>query len=206
PTPVNQPQHLSSTATPANTGGGGGLQAFRDHNPLTHSTPSLPLMTGSRFDPSHFGTALMNAARDAGDRFGSPAGHLNLGGGGGSASNAASRGASPPPASSQPPASPSNAFGFAGFSLGGGGGQQKQQGEGVTGTSSTAGGGGAGAGGSGNPAGAAAGSTAATAGGINEDDRAPSGVFNENLKNFGKFFRRGGGGGGGVGGQGGGGV
>ncbi|RMY54330.1 hypothetical protein D0863_13668 [Hortaea werneckii] len=204
PTPVNQPQHLSSTATPANTGGGGGLQAFRDHNPLTHSTPSLPLMTGSRFDPSHFGTALMNAARDAGDRFGSPAGHLNLGGGsgGGSASNAASRGASPPPPSSQPPASPSNAFGFAGFSLGGGGGQQKQQGEGVTGTSSTAGGGGAGAGGSGNPAGAAAGSTAATAGGINEDDRAPSGVFNENLKNFGKFFRRGGGGGG----QGGGGV
>lgn len=211
PTPVaQQPQHLSSTATPASSSGGAsGLQAFRDHNPLTHSsTPFSPLMTGSRFDPSQFGTALMNAARDAGDRFGSPAGHLNLGvggggGGGGSASNAASRGASPPP----PPASPSNPFGFAGFSLGGGGGQQKQ-GDGTAGASSAAGGSGAGAGagGNGNSVGAAAGSTtaAATAGGISEDDRAPSGVFNENLKNFGKFFRRGGGGGGG-GGQGGGG-
>ncbi|RMY47708.1 hypothetical protein D0865_08514 [Hortaea werneckii] len=203
PAPFSQhPQHLSSTATPASGGGGGGLQAFRDHNPLTHSTPSLPLMTGSRFDPSHFGTALMNAARDAGDRFGSPAGHLNLGGGGGSASNAASRGASPPP--SQPPASPSNAFGFAGFSLGGGGGgQQKQQGDGGVGAVTTAGGsGGGGAGGSGGSAGAAAGSTTATMAGISEDDRAPSGVFNENLKNFGKFFRRGGGGGGGQGGGG----
>ncbi|KAI7579372.1 hypothetical protein KC346_g19189, partial [Hortaea werneckii] len=86
-TPVPQPQHLTSTAQSASStgagGGGGGssLQAFRDHNPLGHSTPSLPLMTGSRFDPSHFGTALMNAARDAGDRFGSPAGHLNIVGG-----------------------------------------------------------------------------------------------------------------------------
>ncbi|KAI7166033.1 hypothetical protein KC324_g12249, partial [Hortaea werneckii] len=201
PTPLSQqPQHLSSTATPASSTGGGGLQAFRDHNPLTHSTPSLPLMTGSRFDPSHFGTALMNAARDAGDRFGSPAGHLNLGGGGGggSASNAASRGASPPP--SQPPASPSNAFGFAGFSLGGGGGGQQKQGDGTAGASSApggsgGGGGGGGGGGTGNFAGAAAGSTTAATAGISEDDRAPSGVFNENLKNFGKFFRRGGGGG-----------
>ncbi|RMY00186.1 hypothetical protein D0867_11836, partial [Hortaea werneckii] len=197
PTPFSQqPQHLSSTATPASNsgGGGGGLQAFRDHNPLTHSTPSLPLMTGSRLDPSHFGTALMNAARDAGDRFGSPAGHLNIGGGsggGGSASNAASRGASPPP--SQPPASPSSAFGFAGFSLGGGGGGggggQQKQGGGTAGASSApgGGGGGGGAGGSGNSAGATAGPTA-PAGGINEDDRAPGGVFNENLKSFGKFF------------------
>jgi hypothetical protein len=32
---------------------------------LNSSTPSLP----TRFDPSHFGTAIINAARDAGDRF-----------------------------------------------------------------------------------------------------------------------------------------
>ncbi|GAB1732458.1 hypothetical protein NU195Hw_g961t1 [Hortaea werneckii] len=206
-TPVPQPQHLSSTAQSAGGGGAsGGLQAFRDHNPLTHSTPSLPLMTGSRFDPSHFGTALMNAARDAGDRFGSPAGHLNIVGGGsaggGSGSNAASRGASPPP----PPSSPGSAFGFAGFSLGGGGGQQRQgEGGAGAGASTPSGGGsaGAGAGGNGNPVGAGAGSTATT--GISEDDRAPSGVFNENLKSFGKFFRRGGGGGG-AGAGGGGGV
>ncbi|RMY80134.1 hypothetical protein D0862_12864 [Hortaea werneckii] len=206
-TPVPQPQHLTSAAQSASStaSGGGGLQAFRDHNPLVHSTPSLPLMTGSRFDPSHFGTALMNAARDAGDRFGSPAGHLNIVGGsagGGSGSNAASRGASPPP-----PSSPGNAFGFAGFSLGGGGGGQQRQGEGGAGAgaSTPSGGGGAGAGagagGNGNPVGGAGTGSA----GISEDDRAPSGVFNENLKNFGKFFRRGGGGGGGGTGAGGGG-
>ena len=67
-----------------------GLAALKD-NAVGHSTPSLP----ARFDPANFGTALMNAARDAGDRFGSP--HLGVGPGG-VTSAAASRTTSPPSA------------------------------------------------------------------------------------------------------------
>jgi vacuolar protein sorting-associated protein 53 len=71
----------TSTAT-------GGLAALKD-SAVSHSTPSLP----ARFDPSNFGTAIMNAARDAGDRFGSP----NLGvGSGANTTNVASRTTSPP--------------------------------------------------------------------------------------------------------------
>lgn len=39
-------------------------------NAATLTTPSL---AGGRFDPANFGTAIMNAARDGVDRFGSPA-------------------------------------------------------------------------------------------------------------------------------------
>lgn len=60
------------------------------------STPTLT--AAARFDPSTFGTAIINAARDGVDRFGSPA----LGGGGtaaaASASASVSRTTSPPPA------------------------------------------------------------------------------------------------------------
>lgn len=60
------------TSTPANAGSAlGSLAALKD-SAVAHSTPSLP----GRFDPAGFGNALMNAARDAGDRFsssGSPA-------------------------------------------------------------------------------------------------------------------------------------
>ncbi|KAK5172339.1 Vacuolar protein sorting-associated protein 53 [Saxophila tyrrhenica] len=66
----------------------GGLSALKDST-VSHSTPSLP----GRFDPSQFGTAIMNAARDAGDRFGSP----NLGvSSGANTTNLASRATSPP--------------------------------------------------------------------------------------------------------------
>lgn len=66
----------------------GGLAALKD-TAVSHSSPSLP----ARFDPSNFGTVIMNAARDAGDRFGSP----NLGvGSGANTTNVASRTASPP--------------------------------------------------------------------------------------------------------------
>jgi len=66
----------------------GGLAALKD-SAVAHSTPSLP----ARFDPTNFGTALMNAARDAGDRFGSP----NLGAGSGAnTNNVVSRATSPP--------------------------------------------------------------------------------------------------------------
>lgn len=66
----------------------GGLAALKD-SAVSASTPSLP----ARFDPSNFGTAIMNAARDAGDRFGSP----NLGvGSGANTTNVASRTTSPP--------------------------------------------------------------------------------------------------------------
>lgn len=66
---------------------GAGLTILKDSN-LASSTPSLP----SRFDPSNFGTAIMNAARDAGDRFGSP----NIGiGSGANTTQMASRTTSP---------------------------------------------------------------------------------------------------------------
>lgn len=55
----------------------------------SHSTPSLP----ARFDPTNFGTALMDAARQGVDRFGSP----HLGGPGAASTSVASRTTSPPP-------------------------------------------------------------------------------------------------------------
>lgn len=69
----------------------GSLAALKD-SAVASSAPSLP----ARFDPTNFGAALMSAARDAGDRFGSP--HLVVGGSGAGASTAASRTTSPPPA------------------------------------------------------------------------------------------------------------
>jgi hypothetical protein len=77
---------LQLTAQPATATGG--LAALKE-TAASHSSPSLP----ARFDPTNFGTAILNAARDAGDRFGSP----NLGvGSGANTTNVASRTASPP--------------------------------------------------------------------------------------------------------------
>jgi len=81
-----QPSATSTTSATA----GGGLAALKDST-ISHSTPSLP----ARFDPTNFGTALMNAARDAGDRFGSP--HLAVSNSGAATTNVASRTTSPPP-------------------------------------------------------------------------------------------------------------
>lgn len=72
-------QHSASTTVSS-------LAALKDSS-VSQSAPALPV----RFDPSNFGTALMNAARDAGDRFGSP--HLASGA---VTTNAASRATSPP--------------------------------------------------------------------------------------------------------------
>lgn len=78
---------LNLTSQPTSTSIGG-IAALKDTT-VSSSTPSLP----ARFDPSNFGTAIMNAARDAGDRFGSP----NLGtGSGANTTNVASRTTSPP--------------------------------------------------------------------------------------------------------------
>jgi hypothetical protein len=75
-------QLLNQTSTTT-----GGLTILKDST-ISNSTPSLP----SRFDPSNFGTAIMNAARDAGDRFGSP----NIGiGSGANTTNGGSRTTSP---------------------------------------------------------------------------------------------------------------
>ena len=65
-----------------------GLASLKD-NTIVQSTPSLP----ARFDPSNFGTAIMNVARDAGDRFGTPA---LATGSGANTSTIASRATSPP--------------------------------------------------------------------------------------------------------------
>ena len=70
-----------SSITSASTTTGLGLAGLKD-SAAAGSTPSLP----ARFDPSNFGTALMNAARDAGDRFAV----------GDRSSNVASRTTSPP--------------------------------------------------------------------------------------------------------------
>lgn len=65
-----------------------GLAALKD-SAVIPAAPSLP----SRFDPSNFGTAIMNAARDAGDRFGSPG---LVAGSGANTTTVASRATSPP--------------------------------------------------------------------------------------------------------------
>lgn len=75
-----------------------GIAALRDSSAggsgiaHSHSAPSLAL-NSARFDPATFGTALINAARDGVDRFGSPA----LGATASSVSSAVSRATSPPP-------------------------------------------------------------------------------------------------------------
>ncbi|THY77526.1 hypothetical protein D6C86_00514 [Aureobasidium pullulans] len=66
-----------------------GVAALKD-SAASHSAPALA-GTAARFDPSTFGSALMNAARDGVDRFGSPA----LGGT--ASATSASRATSPPP-------------------------------------------------------------------------------------------------------------
>lgn len=58
--------------------------------PDMHTTAPLP----TRFDPANFGTALMDAARQGVDRFGSP--HLGVPGAPGSMSNVTSRTTTPP--------------------------------------------------------------------------------------------------------------
>lgn len=68
----------------------GGLAALKD-SAVSHSTSSLP----ARFDPTNFGTAIINAARDAGDRFGSPSLGV-VGGGAATTASLASRTTSPP--------------------------------------------------------------------------------------------------------------
>lgn len=69
--------------------GNGSLAGLKD-NTMSGSTPSLP----ARFDPTNLGTALMNAARDAGDRFGSPVAGTH--GSGAISTSIASRTTSPP--------------------------------------------------------------------------------------------------------------
>ena len=72
-----------------------GLAAMKD-SAGSHSSPSLPLPT--RFDPANFGTALINAARDAGDRFAAGSPHLGVNARDGTATTSlASRTTSPPP-------------------------------------------------------------------------------------------------------------
>lgn len=83
---------LTAQAPAASTSAAlGGLAALKD-SAVSHSTPSLP----GRFDPTNFGAALMNAARDAGDRFSSSGSPAHFGAG----SAGASRMGSPPPVSS----------------------------------------------------------------------------------------------------------
>lgn len=116
-----------------------GLAALKDST-ISHSSPSLP----TRFDASNFGTALMNAARDAGDRFGSP--HLGaaVGGSGVNTTNIASRTTSPPVGAEAAVSPPGSAGGLVNGEV------------------------------------------------VGPDGVAPDKIasLNENLKNFGKFFRR----------------
>ncbi|GAB7364457.1 hypothetical protein MBLNU230_g4997t1 [Neophaeotheca triangularis] len=85
----------SAASNAAAMTGASGLSALkRENNTATHSTPSLP----ARFDPSHFGAALMSAAKDGVDRFGTPTLGGSVGGSGVGASAAGSRVSSPPPA------------------------------------------------------------------------------------------------------------
>lgn len=85
--PAANPQISAlNLAAPASTAASG-LAALKE-TAASHSSPSLP----ARFDPTNFGTALMDAARQGVDRFGSP--HL---GPGASSTSIASRTTSPPP-------------------------------------------------------------------------------------------------------------
>ncbi|KAL1311689.1 hypothetical protein AAFC00_001793 [Neodothiora populina] len=91
--------NLSLQATASSLGGVTPvIGSLRDSNnnssAAAAASQSTPTLTGgTRFDPSTFGTAIINAARDGVDRFGSP-GHA---GGVTSASAAVSRTTSPPP-------------------------------------------------------------------------------------------------------------
>jgi vacuolar protein sorting-associated protein 53 len=88
---ASNPLIASLQLTSAPSAATGGLAALKD-TAASHSTPSLP----ARFDPANFGTALINAARDAGDRFGSPALGVVGAGAGSVSTNLASRVSSPP--------------------------------------------------------------------------------------------------------------
>lgn len=86
--PAANPQISAlNLAAPASTAASG-LAALKE-TAASHSSPSLP----ARFDPTNFGSALMDAARQGVDRFGSP----HLGGPGASSTSIASRTTSPPP-------------------------------------------------------------------------------------------------------------
>jgi hypothetical protein len=86
--PAANPQISAlNLAAPASTATSG-LAALKE-SAASHSSPSLP----ARFDPTNFGTALMDAARQGVDRFGSP----HLGGPGATSTSIASRTTSPPP-------------------------------------------------------------------------------------------------------------
>ncbi|KAK4629418.1 Vacuolar protein sorting-associated protein 53 [Fulvia fulva] len=86
---------LQMVAQPAPSSTSLGLAALKDS--AVHASPTLP----GRFDPTNFGTTLMNAAREAGDRFAAGTPNLPLPGGAGAGpSNAASRTTSPPPVGS----------------------------------------------------------------------------------------------------------
>lgn len=86
--PAANPQisALNLSAPPSTAASG--LAALKE-TAASHSTPSLP----ARFDPTNFGSALMDAARQGVDRFGSP----HLGGPGAASTSIASRTTSPPP-------------------------------------------------------------------------------------------------------------
>ncbi|KAK1053236.1 Vacuolar protein sorting-associated protein 53 [Friedmanniomyces endolithicus] len=88
---------LPSAAGGGGSGGGGGGSASLAAA-LKESAGAHGSSTPARFDPANFGTALMNAARDAGDRIASP--HLGggLGGSGAVTTTIGSRATSPPPA------------------------------------------------------------------------------------------------------------
>nr|POF20052.1 vacuolar protein sorting-associated protein 53 like [Quercus suber] len=88
--------NLQLVTTSSQPSAAGALPALKE-SVAAHSTTSLP----ARFDPTNFGTALMNAARDAGDRFNAGQTFVGTGGSGGSGSAAitgtlASRATSPP--------------------------------------------------------------------------------------------------------------
>ncbi|KAK0938855.1 Vacuolar protein sorting-associated protein 53 [Friedmanniomyces endolithicus] len=142
---------LQLTSLPATGGGGGGSGGGGGGGGSASLAAALKESAGAqgsstptaRFDPANFGTALMNAARDAGDRIASP--HLGGGGIGGSGAvttTIGSRATSPPP-----PAIPLPSM------TGGAGGEGNGE---VMATAATA----------------------------------AQGGVSENLKNFGKFFRR----------------
>ena len=88
--PAVNPQISALNLTQAPSGPVAGLAALKD-TAASHSSPSLPTLQG-RFDPANFGTALMDAARQGVDRFGSPQF------GGVNSTSIGSRTTSPPPA------------------------------------------------------------------------------------------------------------
>ncbi|KAK1020414.1 Vacuolar protein sorting-associated protein 53, partial [Friedmanniomyces endolithicus] len=95
-------QLTSLPAAGSGGGGGGGGGSASLAAALKDSAGAHGSSTPARFDPANFGTALMNAARDAGDRIASP--HLGggLGGSGAVTTTIGSRATSPPPSVAPP--------------------------------------------------------------------------------------------------------